>query len=449
MMQLMLGGINGNYLTNITLNAAAETQEVLAAVAYSTEMGLLFDWCWNNHIPLKYFGRLDAGVAVKPSILAAFLARKSASFQCRLVQYHHAKVIWWREYGLYIGSANLTESAWYKNVEAGCFFPESEISDEMAGDIDELFRVLDRNSTPLTDELVAVMQKRAKQIAAMEPPPDEFWNSPSFNKWSGLVQTGKKKATDRRRDTFLKEWHSTFQQLRHIGNLVSKPENRPSWIAPNAPAGAQGDQFLHAHYYQRTFDGKRALYADYFEQNRRDPDAALKEAVQWWRSLPKAPSEEDVMLNTTAPMLRDAFTLEAVEEMNYLQFREICMGIHSIKDHARRVANKAVGLLEDGTKYTIPENVDALSKRIWNDKSAGGNDVKQLVKFILYGGPEAQLPERIWTAVHDPKWKMEGLGISALGELVGWALPDRFPPRNGRTSKALKSLGYDVTVHVG
>jgi len=25
-MQLMMGGINGNYLTNITLNAAAETQ---------------------------------------------------------------------------------------------------------------------------------------------------------------------------------------------------------------------------------------------------------------------------------------------------------------------------------------------------------------------------------------------------------------------------------------
>ena len=323
-MQLMLGGINGNYLTNITLNAAAETQEVLAAVAYSTEMDLLFDWCWNNHIPLKYFGRLDEGVAVKPSILAAFLARKSAGFQCRLVQHHHAKVIWWREYGLYIGSANLTASAWYKNVEAGCFFPESEINDEMAGDILELFDVLERNSTPLTDELVAVMQKRAKQIAATEPPPDEFWNSPSFNKWSGLVQTGKKKATDRRRDTFLEEWHSTLQHLRDIGNLVSKPENRPSWIAPNAPAGAQGDQFLHAHYYQRTFDGRRALYADYFEQNRRDPDAALKEAVQWWRSLPKAPSEEDVMLNTTTPMLRDALTLEAIDEMNYQGLRAAC-----------------------------------------------------------------------------------------------------------------------------
>jgi hypothetical protein len=319
----------------------------------------------------------------------------------------------------------------------------------MADDILELFDVLDLNSTPLTDELLAVMLKRARQIASSKPPSEVFWNSPSFNKWSGLVQTGKKKATDRRRAAFLAEWHSTLQQLRDIGNLVSKPENRPSWVDADAPAGAQGDQFLHAHYYQRTFDGRRALYTEHFERNKKSPDTAVAEAISWWRSLSKAPWEEDVMLNSIAPMLREALTAEAIEEMGYSDFHEVCMGIHSIKDYARRVANKAVGLREDGTKYTIPEKVDALSKRIWGDKSAGGNDVKQLLKFILYGGSEAQLPERLWIAVHDPKWKIEGLGISALGELVGWALPDRFPPRNGRTSKSLKALGYDVTVHVG
>lgn len=448
-MQLMMGGINGNYLRNITENAAVDTQEVLAAVAYATDAALLFDWCWSHSIPLKFYGRLDEGVAVSTSILATFLNRKSARFQCRLVQHHHAKVIWWREYGLYIGSANLTQSAWYNNVEAGCFFPEAEITDDMAADILDLFSVLDRNSTPLTDELLAVMQKRAKQLSASKPPADEFWGSPSFTKWSGLVQTAKKKTTDRQRQSFLEEWHSTLQQLRDIGDVVSRPENRPSWIDADAPAGAQADQFLHAHYYQRTFDGRRALYADFFERNRRDPDAALRDAIVWWRNLKNAPSEEDNMLNDTAPMLREALTAEAIDEMDYEEFRAICMGIHSIKDYARRVANKAVGLREDGTKYTIPEKVDALSKRIWDDKSAGGNDVKQLLSFILYGGPEAQLPERLWTAVHDPKWKIEGLGVSALGELVGWALPDRFPPRNGRTSKSLKSLGYDVTVHVG
>jgi hypothetical protein len=77
-----------------------------------------------------------------------------------------------------------------------------------------------------------------------------------------------------------------------------------------------------------------------------------------------------------------------------------------------------------------------------------GVRVKTLLGRVLYGGSNEQLPERLWESVTDPRRRVDGLGISALGELVGWALPDRFPPRNGRTSKALRSLGYDVTVHV-
>lgn len=448
-MQLMMGGINGNYLTNIILGALGETQEVLAAVAYATEMNLLFDWCWQNNITLKFYGRLDEGVAVRPNILSKFLNRRSSRFQCRLVQHHHAKIIWWRGYGLYIGSANLTASAWYKNVEAGCFFPEAEITDQMAADILELFRTVHQNSTPLTEEMLLIMQGRAKRVSEASPSSEEFWDSPSFNKWPGLVQTAPKQAADQRRAAFLEEWHSTLQQLRDIGHLVSKPENRPSWVDPEAPSGVQADQFLHAHYYQRTFDGTRALYAEYFEENKGNPDAALREAIKWWRDLPEAPWGEDDMMNITAPLLQNRLSADSISEMDYDAFREVCMSVHSIKDYARRVANKSVGLLEDGTSYTIPEKVNALSQRIWKDKSAGGNSVKMLLEFVLYDGSEAQLPERLWKAVHDPQWKIEGLGVSAIGELVGWALPNRFPPRNGRTSKSLKSLGYDVTVHVG
>ena len=35
-----------------------------------------------------------------------------------------------------------------------------------------------------------------------------------------------------------------------------------------------------------------------------------------------------------------------------------------------------------------------------------------------------------------------------LGEIVGWANPDLFPPRNMRTSKSLRALGYDVKVSI-
>ena len=47
----------------------------------------------------------------------------------------------------------------------------------------------------------------------------------------------------------------------------------------------------------------------------------------------------------------------------------------------------------------------------------------------------------------DPNEKLLHIGLSTIGELVGWAMTDRYPPRNGRTSKALYALGYDVTIH--
>lgn len=447
-MRLIMGGINGQYLRNITENYARQTEEVLAAVAYAADGSLLFDWCWDNKIPLKFFGRLDAAVAVSIPILENFLQRKSASFMCRLVQHHHAKLIWWRGVGIYIGSANLTGSAWYKNIEAGCFFSEEEVDDAMASDVMAMFKVLEEHSTPLTEELVREMKHRERLLNGATPNTREFWGSPSFTKWDGLVQTGPASANTQRRADFLREWHSTLQDLRNIGAVVSQSENRPAWVRSEAPAGAQADQFLHAHYYQRTFDGRKANYAAFFEANRNRRADALAEALTWWHQLPVAPSSEAEMLNKTAPFLQAALSEERVRTMDYGGFRDICMGIHAIKDYARRVPNKAVSLPDNGTRYSIPEKVTALSRRIWDDRSSNGTRVRELIHHILYEGSEEQLPERLWQGVSDAKWKIDGLGISALGELVGWALPDRFPPRNGRTSKALRSLGYDVTVHV-
>ena len=445
-MRLVLGGVNGHYLRNVTENAKVETEEVLAAVAYANEASLLFDWCWENNIPLTYYGRLDDTVAVALRILKSFLERRSARFVCHLVEHHHAKVIWWRGFGVYIGSANLTHSAWYNNVEAGCFFEDTEIDSEMESDLRRLFLVLDKHSTPLSDEVVDAMRRRSGRL--VRPNAEDFWESTSFTRWNGLAHIEKRSAASERRRTFLEEWYLTLQHLRDIGEEVSKRENQPDWISPSAPIGAQTDQFLHAFYYQCTFVGNRANYSEFFEKNKNRRDEALAETLEWWRQLQTAPSSEAKMLNITAPFLRSALERERIEEMSYDNFQDICSSVHSIRDYARRVANGAVGLPEKGGGYTIEVKIAALSERVWNERASAGSLVKELLLYILYGGLEEQLPERLWQGVSDPKWKLPGLGISALGEVVGWALPDRFPPRNGRTSKALKALGYDVTVHV-
>ena len=446
---MILGEINGNYLSNITLAAAPSTEQVLAAVAYATDNSLLFEWCLKNKIALKFYGRLDDTVAVAPPVLRLFLNSASRAVECRLVQHHHAKVIWWRGHGLYIGSANLTGSAWYKNIEAGCYFDENEISDEMANDILAMFDKLHAESTPLTAELVSEMERRNKELTNAEPDASGFWSSPSFNRWPGLLTTSPRAASDARKAAFLREWHSTLQELREIGTLVSRDGNRPSWVSRDAPVGTQADQFLHAHYYQHTMDGNRANYPTHYERNKSRRREALRDSVKWWSQLTSAPQFEDRMLNETAPRLRELLSPEGLSIMSEQSFFEICSGIHSIRDYARRVPNKVVELPDDGTRYSISRKTASLAKFIWRNRSSNGSRIDQVLRYVLYDGSDALVPERLWDAIASPKWKIDGIGVSALGEIAGWARPDLFPPRNGRTSKALRSLGYDVTIHVG
>lgn len=87
-----------------------------------------------------------------------------------------------------------------------------------------------------------------------------------------------------------------------------------------------------------------------------------------------------------------------------------------------------------------------MAELIERSRSEGGNDAFDLLNHVLYGGNTAEVPLRLWEGLSDPKWKIDHLGRSALGELVGWALPDIYPPRNSRTSKALRSLGHSVKI---
>ncbi|MGS6289529.1 hypothetical protein ACVGWF_24630, partial [Enterobacter asburiae] len=39
------------------------------------------------------------------------------------------------------------------------------------------------------------------------------------------------------------------------------------------------------------------------------------------------------------------------------------------------------------------------------------------------------------------------IGLSSLGEIVGWARPHEFPPRKMRTSKGLRALRYNAVTY--
>lgn len=447
-MHLVLNGLNGEFLRDITLKSAEKAERVDAAVAYVSKEDLLFGWCWDNKIPLRFWGRFDDGVPVSPLILEKFLSRRSANYRCRLLRNFHAKVIWWHGVGAYLGSANLSDKAWYSNVEAGTFFEEGElVALGLDSQLQVFFQALETNSSPLTEEILKALQVRQKQLSLLKKADEDnaasAVNNLAVKPWSGLVTVPKKAANDRRKIDFLNEWNGTLTLLRNLSVKVA--DSSPIWVNPATPSGAHVDQFLHAHYYNRVMKSNRSYFEEWHDKHVSDPDAAEIAALSWWKERLTPPSNEDRMLNEWAPYLRAELSIEKLGTQKEEGLFEIFRRVHAVADHARRVANQHVRL-EGGKAYTMDEKTRAFSKMILASRSQSGKNIFEMLNHVFYGGDQAEVPLRLWDAIENPTWKIEHLGRSALGELVGWALPDAFPPRNARTSKALRSLGHLVSI---
>ncbi|HEX9627602.1 MAG TPA: hypothetical protein VGA00_11750, partial [Acidiferrobacterales bacterium] len=113
---------------------------------------------------------------------------------------------------------------------------------------------------------------------------------------------------------------------------------------------------------------------------------------------------------------------DAILHLTEEDMYEVFCRVYAIRDHALRVPNEVVNL-PGGRKYTAEEKIAALTKYIYPQRTAAGTSALQTLDYVLYGGTNDSIAERLWNAVELPRWKIGHLGVNAVGELVGWAMP--------------------------
>ncbi|EHK8974630.1 phosphatidylserine/phosphatidylglycerophosphate/cardiolipin synthase family protein, partial [Vibrio vulnificus] len=144
-MKLIANGLNKNFFRTMLPPTGTEVDGVVAAIAYGDDRTELLQHCIDNRYRLDIWMRYDHTVPVSPAFLSKLLANTKNNIFCKLVPDSlHSKVIWWKGYGAYVGSANLTDRAWNSNIEAGVFFSESDLVDSgMAEQLSEFFESLE------------------------------------------------------------------------------------------------------------------------------------------------------------------------------------------------------------------------------------------------------------------------------------------------------------------
>lgn len=459
-MKLVLGTLNDELLTNIANQAASFCTQVDVAVAYA-DRHPFFDGCKEQGLRMTFYGLLDDEGAVSPALLAELLAWGPSHADCRLVKGNfHAKVIWWRGYGAYVGSANLTHKAWFHNVEAGVFFDETELLANGIGDeLDAMFDHLAEHHVPVTHEVVQKLEKLAQERRAGRAQEEriqarfvEFFGNLPDNP-ALMVRPPKGHRENKALKNFAAEWMRTLQVLRGLAVEFARLELRPAWVRADAHPAIHFDQFLHAYYYD--FVRGSAIDADdelsgldkveaFFKQNRANPAAALREGARWWAALPSAPYDEDVFIQETAPAMRRGLSRDPLANMTTLEaFRDAVRPIKALRMHARQVRNVEFGLPPDHHE-PMADRVNRLCEWLWGQRTPTGKTVRDVLEFVIWGTNPSDMEQRLWLGVWGDDWRLEHFGQSMLGEAIGWARPDDYPPRNNRTNKALRALGHDV-----
>lgn len=454
-MELVTGKLNNVWLESIHEKSKRDCIGIKAAIAYVNDDPKLLKHCFETNLPLTLWCRYDHTVPVSLKVLEKFLKPNVINQHCKMVpEVFHPKVIWWREYGAYIGSANLTDNGWMRNIECGIFMSESELETHgMLQGLQEFFEQIDEHSRPLTDEVYNHLKNQERinfeMAAYRKSSSEQFQRKRIIPPVTSLISVNMEKTEDKRKQKFLDEWNKALTYLRKIQEIVSAPKNRPKWIDNTVSKGVQADQFLHAYYYNKVKEGRKYPFEEFYQRNKDNPEQALKEAISWWASLEAPPSDEDKTIYEWAPLVFSSLSNSKVKTLNEEQFTKVCKCVHAIRDHATKMDNMTLGLPKGFAQKSKNECIELFAKYLWSIKTDEGYDVLDVIDYVLYEGTLDDTPKRLYNAVNLKQYKIPHFGISSLGEIVGWAMPDKFPPRNGRTSKALRSLGFDVKVHSG
>lgn len=190
------------------------------------------------------------------------------------------------------------------------------------------------------------------------------------------------------------------------------------------------------------------MYKEFYQQNHDRQTAAEEAALEWWASLPAAPNHEDRMMHSWAPFIRNHLTQDRVLQLSEDEFAKVFCKVHAFRNYADRVKYTVLGLTSMLDTMKSEERGDLVARQLFHSTTSSGKTILELLHFVLYDGRFEKLPDRLYEVARgNEAMRIRLAGLSTFGEVVGWAIPEQFPPRNDRTNKALRALGYDVRVY--
>lgn len=147
----------------------------------------------------------------------------------------------------------------------------------------------------------------------------------------------------------------------------------------------------------------------------------------------------------STPAIRNALSKNTILNLNADEFCVVIEATHSTMNHVIKLSTNKLGRPEV-TYLSASERAPLFTAMLLNQQNKKQQNILELLNYVLYGGKPESMWERIYEAGKTDEYQINNYGVNSIAEVAGWAQPETTPPRNTRTNKALKALGYSVNV---
>jgi len=145
-MELLLDYTNVRNFFRIVSNIPGSCSRIRSAIAFNSD-SLLIDEAVKKKIPLEWWGLFDFQDSTKYELVKKSLEHKDLISFFPVKNDFHSKIIHFENYGVYIGSGNMTNKALFRNTECGVFLDNTDILTlGLETKLDDFFRHLRKNS---------------------------------------------------------------------------------------------------------------------------------------------------------------------------------------------------------------------------------------------------------------------------------------------------------------
>lgn len=414
-------GPNGDYVINPLAELMAESHQACLAAPYFTKADEIVSAA-SSGTSVQLLVGLNASTTAKALAEVSGVSNIAVRY---LTHRFHAKIYVFAESAL-IGSANLTDGGLLSNREAVVALSQENNADAIE-EVRALFVELWDSAHVLTPEILSVFKKARSALSSEALDADSRIEAAVGRAQPTHIGVGS--STKSRERNFLEELRrQVYERYRPAFSEVAKilDENdlrRPEF--QNIGLGNETNRFLS--WVRQTYVIGDEAWKNAKVASPEERAEKIQTLGKEWASTDE-PKVHEGFRESIETIHRVFGSPESIQAVDKDELIEGLMSVHAFYEQLRFTKGGAANL----------------PLAFWEANSQDLGKVKGIFEYLIHG-PEDFI-ERLHDILYDPERKLGLFGRFCALELYGTLNPHDVPPMNGRMAKALRYLGFKVTV---